>query len=402
MNSQLAIDGGKPTHTTPWHPWPIFDENEEKNLLDVLHSGKWSELTGEYVHKFEKAFADFQHARYGFCVPNGTLALELSLRALNIRPGDEVITTPYTFIATTTTILTVGAVPVYVDIDPFTFNLNLNQIENAITEKTKAIVPVHLAGRPVDMDRLLKIARDYKLHVIEDACQAWGAEWKGKRVGALGDLGAFSFQLGKNLTAGEGGMVITNNSELADRCWSIKNVGRSRTGAWYEHFLIGANLRLPEWEAAILLAQLNRLIQHIPIREDNARYLSTLFTNFPGLTPVPDDPHITSHGRHLFILRYHPEYFGNKSRQDFLAAFRAEGISPVSAGYIPLHRSPAVMNAMRADHPEYDLSKVVLPVAESAGQDTIWINQNALLGSHEDMDHIFEAAVKIQKAWGYK
>jgi dTDP-4-amino-4,6-dideoxygalactose transaminase len=400
MHNQLAINGGEPQRVQPWHPWPVFDENEERNLLDVLHSGKWSELTGEYVKRFEKAFAEFQQAKYGICVPNGTLALELALRSLDIRPGDEVITTPFTFVATTTTILTVGAVPVYVDIDPDSYNLDINQVEAAVTPKTRAIVPVHLGGRPVDMDWLNQIAQKNRLYILEDACQAWGAEWKGKRVGALGNLGAFSFQLGKNLTAGEGGIVVTNDPDLGERCWSLKNVGRSRSGAWYEHVRLGANLRFPEWEAAILLAQLDRLVRHMPIRDDNTRYLKSLFADFPGLSPLPEDERITSHGRHLVIMRYQSDYFRGKSREEFLAAFRAEGITPVSAGYVPLHQSPAVRDTMRRDHPAYDLNQVSLPIAEAAGKNTIWLNQNALLGSHADMDDIFAAALKIQQAWG--
>ena len=249
------------------------------------------------------------------------------------------------------------------------------------------------------MEKLISIAQQYNLLILEDACQAWGAEWKGKRVGALGDLGAFSFQLGKNITAGEGGIVVTNNFDLYERCWSLKNVGRSRTGAWYEHVRLGANLRLPEWEAAILLAQLERLPKHMPIREDNAHYLGSLLTNFPGLTSIPEDDRVTSHGRHLYILRYHSEHFGGKSRDEFLAAFRAEGITPISAGYVPLHHSRAIRETMRAEHPEYDMSLITLPAAENAGRETIWINQNALLGSHADMDDIYQAAAKIQKAW---
>ncbi len=396
MADKLAIDGGKPVRQQPFHPWPVFDQSEEKALLEVLHSGNWGMLNGTRVTEFEAQFANFQGAKFGICVPNGTLALQLALIALGIGPGDEVITTPYTFIATASSIIQTGACPVFVDIEPGSHNIDPDLIEDAITPRTRAIVPVHLSGQPANMDAILAIAQKHGLFVLEDACQAWGSEWRGKRVGALGNAGAFSFQASKNITAGEGGIVITNDEDLAERCWSIHNVGRIRDGAWYQHEVLGWNLRLPEWEGAILQVQLARLPVHMQQREENVSYLTRrIQAEIPGLIPPAEDLRITAHSHHLLILKYQPAAFGGHRRDEFVHAMEAEGITPISTGYIPLHQSPAIQRALG----DKFITGQSLPAAEQAGRESLWLNQNVFLGTHEDMDSILEAAQKIQKAW---
>ncbi len=248
-----------PVRARPFPDWPVFDEREIEALTEVVRSGKWGELAGSKVLEFQRAFAAYQQARHGVCVVNGTAALQIGLRALGVGPGDEVITTSYTFIATPNAALSLGAVPVFVDIDPDTYLLDPACIEDAITDRTHAIVPVHLFGAACDMDAILDIARRRHLAVLEDACQAWGAEWNGRRVGALGDLGTFSFQSSKNINAGEGGMIVTNDDALEDLVWSLHNVGRRRGGEWYEHVRVGWNYRMTEFQAAMLLVQLTRL-----------------------------------------------------------------------------------------------------------------------------------------------
>jgi dTDP-4-amino-4,6-dideoxygalactose transaminase len=390
--------------------WPIYDEREERNLLEVLRSRQWG-IGGAKVVQFEERFAAFQGARFGVCVPNGTLALQMALNALDIGPGDEVITTPYTFIATASAAIQQGATPVFVDIDLDTYDIDPAAIEAAISPRTRAIVPVHLAGRPVDMEAVMAIARRHHLRVLEDACQAWGAEWRGRKVGAIGDLGAFSFQSSKNVSAGEGGIVITNDEALGERCWSLHNVGRVRRGAWYQHEMIGGNLRMSEWQAAVLLAQLERLPEHTARRDANARYLSEALSEVAGVTPLPFDARITQHAHHLFICRYAPEAFGGRSRDDFVAALRAEGIETASIGYtVPLHRNNAIRRSVASlarfgerDWPAGEDGLPLLPScphAEWATQHTFWLAQNTLLGDPADMDSIVAAARKIQQAWG--
>ncbi len=396
MTQKLAIEGGKPVRQQPFHTWPVYDHLEEQALLEVLHSGRWGVLDGTRVTEFEKQFANFQNAQFGICVPNGTLALQLALIALEVGPGDEVITTPYTFIATASSIIQVGATPVFVDIQPGTHNIDPELIEGAITPRTRAIMPVHLAGRPADMDAILALAQKYNLLVIEDACQAWGSEWRGKKVGAIGNAGAFSFQASKNITAGEGGIVITNDEALSERCWSIHNVGRIRTGAWYQHEVLGWNLRLPEWEGAILQVQLARLPGHMQRREENVSYLTRLIqAEVPGLIPPAEDLRITAHSHHLLILNYQPAAFGGHSRDEFVDTMSAEGITPISNGYVPLHQSPAIRRAME----ESNITYQSLPVAEQVGRESLWLNQHIFLGTYEDMENIVEAAKKIQTAW---
>jgi dTDP-4-amino-4,6-dideoxygalactose transaminase len=399
--SRLAIDGGEPVRTAPFPAWPVWGKREEELLLEVLHSGKWGEIAGDKVTTFAKQFAEYQGAEFGICVPNGTMAIQLGLKALGVGPGDEVITTPYTFIATASAALLLGAKPVFVDIHPETCNLDPAKIEAAITPRTKAIVPVHIGGQPADLDGVLAVAKKHGLKVFEDSCQAWGAEWSGRRVGAIGNIGAFSFQAGKNINAGEGGIVVTNDPELAELCWSLHNVGRVRGGAWYQHEILGWNFRMTEWQGAVLTAQLERLPEQQEIRENGARYLDAALAEIPGVKPVKVDPRVTKHGRHLYPVRYDAAAFGGKTRDEFLTAFQAEGMSIASAGYVPLTKSPAMRTTLSEMFGEETLGELEnCPVADETAGSIFWLTQNALLGSEADLESIATSIEKIQGAWG--
>ena len=280
----LAICGGKPVREKPYPSWPIFDEKEEKALIDVLKSGKWGRVNGKKNEEFEEKFARYHSAKYGITCVNGTAALEIALKALGVGPGDEVIVPAYTFIATASAVLMVGAKPVFVDIDPKTYNIDPEKIESAITPKTKAVIPVHIGGCPANMDKILDIAKKYNLRVLEDAAQAHGAEWRGKKVGALGDMGIFSFQSSKNINAGEGGIILTNDEELAEKAWSLMNVGRAKKGEWYMHYILSGNYRMTEFQAGILLAQMERMEELMKKREENAKYLTERLKEIEGRT----------------------------------------------------------------------------------------------------------------------
>jgi dTDP-4-amino-4,6-dideoxygalactose transaminase len=400
MTAHLAIDGGSPVRTEPFPEWPISGDREEQLLLEVLHSGKWSEITGNRVMTFARDFAAFQGAAYGVCVPNGTLALEVGLEALGVGHADEIITTAYTFIATASSAFAVGARPIFVDIDPETNNIDPARIEAAITPRTKAIVPVHIGGQPADLDGVLEVARQHGIPVLEDACQAWGAEWKGTPVGAIGDLGCFSFQASKNITAGEGGIVVTNSREHYNMCWSLHNVGRLPEGGWYQHEILGRNLRMTEWQAAILTAQLERLPDGMERRTRSAERLAAGLAEIPGLDPTKVDERVTRHAWHLYQIRYDPARFGGRSRDEFIKALNAEGI-PCSGGYVPLTYQPAIQNTLRARFGEESLQNLAeVPRAEHAGAHTVWLTQMVLLGGDEDIDQIVDACRKIQHAWG--
>src|SRR5436190_17382720 len=238
----------KPIRTRPFPFWPIFGKPEEKRLLRTLRSGKWGRLHGLEVAEFEKSFAEMHGCKHGIAVANGTVSLRIALIAAGIQAEDEVIVPPYTFFSTASAVVEANAIPVFADIDLKTFNIDPVAIEAAITPRTRAIIPVHFAGQPADMDLIMAIANRHKLVVIEDAAHAHGASYKNRPAGSIGHMGSFSFQSSKNLTAGEGGIIITNDNSLAESCRSIHNCGRVPDGVWYEHHIISSNYRLGEFQ----------------------------------------------------------------------------------------------------------------------------------------------------------
>src|SRR5918993_629709 len=241
MSNALALLGGTPVRTKPFPTWPIYGKEEEQALLRTLHSGRWGKVDGSEVKTFERRFADAHAAKHGIAVVNGTVSLRIALLAAGIEPGDEVIIPPYTFFATASAVVEANATPIFADIDRATFNIDPAAIEASVTRRTRAIICVHLGGLPCDMDAIMAVAQRHGLVVIEDAAHAHGSAYKGRPVGAIGHLGSFSFQSSKNMTSGEGGIVVTNDDALADRCRMIHNCGRPVGGAWYEHHVISAN-----------------------------------------------------------------------------------------------------------------------------------------------------------------
>ena len=409
-SARLALDGGTPVRSAPFPKWPVWDESDERALLDVLRSGRWgSHAGGGCVHEFCERFAAFQGAAHAVAVTNGTVALEVALRAAGVGPLDEVILPPYTFVASATAILALGAIPVFCDILPDTFLIDAADAARRVTPRTKAVLPVHIAGHPCDMDAVLDVATRHNLVVIEDAAQAPGASWRGRGAGTLGAAGTVSFQSSKNLNSGEGGIVVTDDRALAERCWSIANVGRIPSGAWYQHEVMGSNHRLTEFQGALLLSQLEKLPAQFERREQSARYLDRALTAIPGIAPQSRDERVTGHAHHLYLFRFDDSHFGGRDREWFLKALRAEGI-PCSAGYTtPLYRMNAVIDERRKwaelaraagrevtcpDSPD----AVALPVSERAcAREGVWLSQQVLLGDERDMQDIVEAVAKLQK-----
>ena len=390
--SRLALKGGSPVRpaTTPWHAWPVFDDLERRALMDTLESGKW--FLDARIKKFEHEYAEFQDAKYCIAVNSGTSGLEICLEALGVGPGDEVIVPPYTFIATASAAMRVGATVIFVDVD-HTWNLDPDLIEAAITPRTKAIMPVHFGSAVADMDRINAIAAKHGIHVIEDACHSWGSKWKGKGTGALGHGGVFSFQMSKNLTAGEGGAILTDHEDFADMCRAISNCGRTKGAAWYEHSVVGTNARMSELHAALLSAQLTRLEAQTLHREKNAAILNAALGAIEGLTPQPGDARMTRRAYHLYGMRVDPERFGC-SRDQIVEAAKAEGL-PCGGGYMhPLYKQPVFTNCTTG--PDY--TKVHCPVAEDmCYRSVIWFPHQFLLGTEADMRDIVAIFAKIKE-----
>jgi len=394
----LAINGGIPVRTKPWPDWPVHGELEERLVLEAVRSGRWGGVAHDKIAELETAFADLQQAKHAIAVTNGTMAITVALKAVGVEPGDEVIMPPYTFIATASAALLFGAIPVFADVQEGTMLLDPERVEAAITPRTKAILAVHIGGASADMDRLRAIAAKHKLRLVEDAAQAAGAAWQGRGVGAIGDIGTFSFQSSKNVTAGEGGMIVTNDDAIADMAWSIANVGRVRGGAWYGHANIGWNLRMTELQAALALAQLTRLETQMQRRESNARLLSQLLVQIEGIGCMDRHPGVTRHAYHLFMFTLNGPYAGEASKQEIIARLNAEGI-PVTHGYPSLNRNDAIVR-------EVDKLRgggkpaAECPVSESmSGGRLLWLHQNVLLADEEAMYEIATGVRKVMESF---
>ena len=401
--AKLAINGGSPIRTKPFPKWPVWDQNEINNLKKVVESGKWGSMQGNMVKTFADKFASYHQAKQGICVNSGTVALSVALKSVGIGRGDEVILPAYTFVASATAILDTGAIPVFVDIDPQTYNIDAAGIENAITEKTAGIMPVHFGGRPAEMDRILSIAKKHDLKVIEDAAQAWGSEWNHQKVGAIGDAGGFSFQSSKNITSAEGGIILTNDDETAQFCRSFSNCGRVEGGVWYEHYYLGGNYRMTEFQAAVLLAQFDRYPELKQKREKNAHFLNKHLSQIKGVEILSNDPKVTSNSYHLYIWRYKKEHFNNIPKSKFIEAMQKEGVV-LSAGYsIPLYAQPLFKNQafgsrgkqvdLGIDYNAYHLAET----EKGCYDEAIWFPQFVLLGDENDMKDIVNAILKVKE-----
>lgn len=391
----LAIHGGTPVRTAPFGGWPQWGEEEERALLGALRSGTWGSLDGTLVKRLEQEFATFQGARFGVSCVNATMALSVALKAVGIEPGDEVLVPPYTFIATASAALMIGAVPVFVDVDPETLLIDPARIDAAVTPRTRAIIPVHHAGAPADMDGVMAAARRHNLRVVEDAAQAHGAAWRGTPVGAIGDVGTFSFQSSKAINAGEGGMMVTNDPAVEELLWSYRNVGRRKGGEWYEHVRLGWNLRLTEFQAAVILEQMRRFPAQQAHRSESAAYLSSRLEEIPGIVPLRVPDGVTAHTWYSYHFRWLGEADGGLPKLAFSEALKAEGI-PNFHGYVPLNRLPAVRDEIaRLGGPE----PAACPAAErAADHEVMMLALPILMGTHADLDQVADAVAKVAVA----
>ena len=414
----LALKGGKPARNTkenPWPAWPVWDEKEEKALIEVLHSGIWS-YNGPKEVAFNTAFAEFCGTKYSVCAANGTVTLQLALEALGIGVGDEVILPGLTWQATAATIIDVNAVPVLVDVCEDTWCIDPKEVEKAITPKTKAIIPVHLYGAFADMDAIMEIAKKHNLAVIEDCAHKHGGEWSGKKAGSIGDIGSFSYQLSKHLTAGEGGSLTTSNFELAEKLDALRNCGRrpepndedadKGAGVYSDdgNFYQSGNYRITEFQAAILIEGLKRLPEQNKTREENGDYINSRLSELPGVAPMKRDARETKKAYFNFAFRYRKDDFKGLAVEKFREALEAEiGIS-VEPSYEPLNMcslyAPLTKPSRYKLNEEYwkaiDPSRFELPVCERIyTEESICLHHKVLMGTKADMDLIIDGIKKI-------
>ncbi len=420
---KLAINGGPPVATTPLsRRWPVWDDGEREQLSQVLESGKWwrgayeNESEDSKVGQFESTFARFQDAKFGLAVTNGTTALECAFKTVGVEAGDEVIVPAITFIATATAALQVGAVPVFVDVDPRNYTVDVKAVEAAITDRTRCIAPVDYGGMPCDYDALVALGEKHGIPVVADCAHAHGSQWKGKGCGAITEMGTFSFQAAKQLTTGEGGMVLTDDENLWERAYSYHRIGRRRGRGFYEHFVPASNLRMTEWQGAIGLAQLARFPAQMETRLANVRYLSEgierLRQQGVGLATLEVDPRVTRWHFYMWHCKFLPEQWGDSShgvtRDQLLKAMAAEGIRASTGHTQPLYKNPLFIHADEAfgrtgfpikgepyGH-TMDYTQVRCPETERIyTTEAICLSHQSFLGPRNEMDLILEAMEKI-------
>ena len=397
--SKLAIHGGKPVRTKPFPKWPRPTPELMDSVVGTVENENWG-VGSEVISRFEENFAGFQDSKYCISTSSGTTALWVALKAANVKSGDEVIVPPYTFIATASAVLMANAVPVFVDIDPGTFNIDSSKIEEAITCKTKVIMPVHISGNPADMKNIIELAKKYDIKVIEDAAQAHGAEWNNTKVGSLGLGGIFSFQTSKNMSAGEGGAIVSNNKDFIDKCFSYHNCGRTSDGQFYDHQLLGGNFRLNAIAASMLIPQIKSISNDMILRDKNRAILDSELSQIEGITINNSYPLTTRQSNHLYLLRYNQELFNGVSREKFFSAMQAEGVYTY-AGYKPIYREELFVNNLD-EYPwltDYDYNSLnMINTEKIADYESVWIKQNHLLGDQRDIKDIINAFEKVTNA----
>ncbi len=386
--------------------WPVWDETEETALLNVLNSGTWGRTGGgPRCAEFEAAFGKRLQAKYCVATSSGTTALLTALGALDIGPGDEVIIPPYTFVATFNAVTNSYALPVFVDSDPHTFQIDPTKIAAAVTPATKLLMPVHIGGYSADMDAINAVAKQHSLQVIEDACQAPLAEWRGTPVGTHGIGGCFSFQSSKNLNCGEGGALTTNDESFFHKCFNFHTPGGGKPSKSSGR---GSNYRLTEFQAALLVAQFTRFEQQSNERNVNATYLTKLLSEISGISPAKLTAGCTRSAYHLYMLRYDPKQFSGLPRAKFIAELNRLGVG-ASSGYSTLNTTAHVRAI--AENPHFLkiygpqrmadwLERNQCPVNDRLCQQAVWFSQFALLGDRTKMDRVAEAVRDVQKRSG--
>ncbi|WP_229074512.1 DegT/DnrJ/EryC1/StrS family aminotransferase [Actinoplanes sp. DH11] len=371
--------------------WPQFDDSERSNLLHALEQSGWWRMGGSHVDSFENEFAAHHGAKHALAVTNGTHALELALQVLGVGPGTEVIVPAFTFISSSQAAQRLGAVAVPVDVDPETYNIDPAAAAAAVTSRTAAVMPVHMAGQMADMTALAKLSADTGVPLIQDAAHAHGATWEGKRVGELGSVATFSFQNGKLMTAGEGGAVIFPDTERHEAAFLRHSCGRPRTDRHYMHAVAGSNFRMNEFSAAVLRAQLGRLEEQIDTREQRWPVLSGLLARISGVVPQRIDPRADRNPHYMAMFRV--PGMGEERRNAFVDELVARGL-PAFAGFRAIYRCPGFWEV---NGPEETVDEIArrCPTAEAINGDAVWLHHRTLLGTEQQMHDIADVVADV-------
>ncbi len=396
-----AILGGAPLRRHEYPTWPVWDDDERSGLLRVLDRGEWWQGDGDEAATFAAEFAAFHHARYGLALTNGTHTLEAALAACDVGEGDEVIVPALTFVASASAVLAVNATPVLVDVDAETLCIDAAAAEAAITPRTRAVVAVHVAGAAADLDVLTDLCRRRGLRLVEDCAHAHGTTWRGRGVGSWGDFGSFSMQHSKLMTAGEGGALVTNDEALADAAWAYADCGRVKGEWFYHHASYGSNLRMTEWQGAVLSAQLRRFPAQHARRNANALALNAELETIEGIHTPRRDPRMDSQGNYCFVFHYDAAAFAGLSLRRFEASLAAEGV-PMSVSYpslddLAVFRTGHFAPRLRASRPAIDYAALDLPRARHAAATTVWLQHRLLLAERDDVLDVARAVRRIQR-----
>lgn len=401
--AELAVNGGTPLRTKAWPSWPQHGDHEREYLLRVLDSGNWGGFPSPNVMagEFAEKFAAHHGAKYGICTTGGTTALEVALKAVGLEQGDEVLVPALTFYATAFAALIQGFVPVFVDVDQDTWCIDAGEIERHITPRTRAILPVHLGSRMADMDRIMEIARRRNLRVIEDCAHMHGAFWNGRGAGSIGDIGCFSFQSSKLMTCGEGGLIVTSDEALEERCHAYVNSGRVKTSdrTAAEGTMLGWNYRITEWQAAVLLAQLERLPEQVALRDRNVAHFEKRIASIEGVSALRRDDRQDTKSGYGVVLRYDETAWRNVPRDRFAWALHKEGMLLHAAFYEPVYKSK--LFAWKDGPVAVDYSATHCPIAEQAAyKEMIWLPHEVFLGEESDIDDFCDGIEKLRAGIG--
>ena len=402
--NELAINGGTPVRSASYPAWPKGDEREIDAVTDVIRSGDWGGFPepGRYAGRFEETFAAYQGAGHGVLMVNGTITMEVALKALGIGWGDEVIIPALTFAATAYAPIAAGALPVIVDVTPSTWCIDPELVEAAITPRTRAIMPVHLGHHMADMDRIMEIANKHQLAVVEDCAHAHGQQWQGRGAGCIGNFGSFSHQSSKILTAGEGGTLLTDDDDFARRAHSIIDCGRAKDLEEKE-FTFGGNYRLGELHAALLVVAMERFPAQQAERAENGALFEERVAHIPGVRVMPVDRRVTRWSFYNYILAIDPDSFAGRTNEIVCAALESEGI-PAEVQYPPMSRYELFQPALSrlpvcVEYAErLDPQKMSFPVAEAAGlRESVYFMENVFRDGTQGIDDAVEALAKVQR-----